>query len=78
MYAEVLRDFTKDSFDIIIQGGQSNSEGFGYGPVEQPFEPRPEILMMDGDFIIYTACEKVWGNQPGGNLSLTFADEYIK
>ena len=28
----MLRDFSKEAFDIIIQAGQSNAEGCGLGP----------------------------------------------
>jgi len=74
----MVRDFSKDVFDIIIQGGQSNSEGCGIGPVEHPFEPRSEILMMENDFSIMTAREKVWGNDAVGNFVLSFSDLYVK
>jgi len=74
----MLRDFSKDAFDIIIQGGQSNSEGCGIGFAEHPFEPRSEILMMENDFSIMTAREKVWGNDAVGNFALSFSDLYEK
>jgi len=73
----MLHDFSKDAFDIIIQGGQSNSEGCGIGPLEHPFEPDPEILMMENDFTIMTAREKVWGNDAVGNYLLSFAEKYV-
>jgi len=74
----MLYDFSKDAFDIIIQGGQSNSEGCGLGSVEHPFEQRPEILMMENDFTIMTAREKIWGNDVVGNYVFSFADRYVK
>ena len=74
----MLYDFSKDVFDIIIQGGQSNAEGCGVGSVEHPYEPRPEILMMENDFTIMTAREKVWGNDAVGNFAFAFANRYIK
>jgi len=70
-------DFTKDIFDIIIQGGQSNSEGCGIGPVKTPYEPRPDILMMESDFKISILKEKVWENNKVGNFVQTFAEDYI-
>ena len=30
----MLHDFTQDKFDIIIQAGQSNSQGYGFGPTD--------------------------------------------
>jgi len=65
-------------FDIIIQGGQSNSEGCGIGPVEFPYQPCPEILMMKSDLSIDIARENIYEGNTIGNLSLTFADRYIK
>jgi len=73
----MLHDFSKDMFDIIIQGGQSNAEGCGIGPVDKPFESRHEILMMENDFTIMTAREKVWGNDAVGNFAFSFTDRYI-
>jgi len=74
----MLRDFSKDVFDIIIQGGQSNSEGCGIGSVEQPYELQPGILMMENDFSVMTAREKVWGNDAVGNFALSFSEMYVK
>ena len=33
----MIRDCKQDRFDILIQAGQSNSEGAGFGPVEEPY-----------------------------------------
>jgi hypothetical protein len=71
-------NFSGEAFDIIIQGGQSNSQGCGLSPVESPFVPCLDILQMDSDLVITTAREQVWDNESVGNLSLSFADEYIK
>ena len=50
-------DYSNDAFDIIIKGGQSNSDGCGVGLVEEPYVPNPRILMMKSDFSIDVACE---------------------
>jgi hypothetical protein len=71
-------DFSAEAFDVIIQGGQSNGEGCGLGPVETPYEPRPEILRMDRGFTIDTAREQIWDEGAVGNFGLSFADRYIK
>ena len=34
-------------FDIIIQAGQSNSEGYGLGPVEKEYIPTDKIWQLD-------------------------------
>lgn len=36
-----------EKYDIIIQGGQSNAEGGGIGPVSQEFSPNSNILYLD-------------------------------
>ena len=70
-------DYSNDVFDIIIKGGQSNSEGCGIGPVEKPYEPYPEILMMKNDFSIDIARENYYEGNTIGDLSLSFAEKYI-
>lgn len=74
----MLKDFTKEKFDIIIQAGQSNSEGFGMGKVEEPFVPSPKIWYLENDFTICMAQENVNGNESVANFSLTFSTDYIK
>ena len=34
-------------FDLIIQAGQSNSEGFGLGPVEKEYIPTDKVWQLD-------------------------------
>ncbi|MBQ4269746.1 MAG: hypothetical protein IJB97_08890 [Clostridia bacterium] len=36
-----------DAYDIIIQGGQSNAEGFGIGAVKQAYIPSDEIVYLN-------------------------------
>lgn len=33
-------------YDIFIEAGQSNGEGYGHGPVEREYEPDPRILYL--------------------------------
>ncbi len=42
----MLYDFQNDVYDIIIQAGQSNSVGFGFGQVKEPFLPNGNIWYM--------------------------------
>lgn len=72
----MLRDFSKEPFDILIQAGQSNAEGSGYGDTVQPYVPDPRILYLEPDLTISLARELVQGNQVRGNFSLTFAADY--
>lgn len=74
----MLRDFTREAFDILIQAGQSNAEGCGIGAVEHPFEPDARILYMNDDLTVTKACERVVGNHIQSNFSLSFARRYIQ
>jgi len=74
----MLKDFTKENFDIIIQAGQSNSEGCGQGPVAEPYEPSEAIWYLTRNFTISMGAEVVWGNDAIGNFALPFAREYVQ
>ncbi|MCL2512500.1 MAG: sialate O-acetylesterase [Oscillospiraceae bacterium] len=74
----MLKDFSKEKFDIIIQAGQSNAEGYGFGDVDGPFEPHEGIYFLNGDFTVSLAAEHSHGERLSGNFSLSFADAYIK
>jgi len=70
----MLTDFTKIPFDIIIQAGQSNSEGCGMGPLRKPFAV--SHLNLNNDFTICPAAERVWGNEIVNDFSLSFGHMY--
>lgn len=71
-------DFSKENLDIIIQAGQSNSEGCGLGDVTAQFVPGDLIWNMSNDLSISMAQEKTNENGLIGNFSLSFASEYVK
>lgn len=73
----MLKDFTKMKFDIMIVAGQSNCEGAGLGDVEFPYEPKGNIWMLNQDFTISQAMERIEKNQLRGRFPLHFADEYV-
>ena len=73
----MLRDFTQEKFDIIIQAGQSNAEGYGFGPAKEPYVPDERVLYLNPDFSVSLACEQVLGNEIRSNFSLSFARAYI-
>lgn len=73
-----LRDFTKEKFDIIIQAGQSNSDGTAFGHIDTPYQPKGEVWHFTGDFTIEIAREMVNGNNIQSHYGFAFADEYIK
>ncbi|MDR2157060.1 MAG: sialate O-acetylesterase [Clostridiales Family XIII bacterium] len=74
----MLKNFREESFDVILQGGQSNSEGCGVGRTERPFSPDARIWYFNGDFTISPAVERVWENEIAGDASLTFAEAYMR
>jgi len=73
-----IRDYTKEKYDIIIQAGQSNSDGTAFGFIDEPFQPKYEIWHLTGDYVIEIARESVSGNSIQSHYGLAFADEYIK
>lgn len=76
----MLKDFTQEKFDIVIQAGQSNSEGVSFGSVDHPYEPNSNVwhmTEMGGDTTISRACEGVLQNETQSHFGLEFAHEYV-
>jgi hypothetical protein len=73
----MLKNFSKEEFDIVVQAGQSNSEGTGFGSVVNPYIANENVWYLNQDFTISLATEKVQENMIQGNYSLSFADKYI-
>ncbi len=74
----MLINFANENFDIIIQAGQSNSSGTGFGDALIPYIPNENVWYLTENFNIENACECVNGNQIQSNYSLSFSNEYIK
>ena len=74
----MLENYKNDIFDIIVQGGQSNAEGCGMGPLREFYTPVPDILYMNSDKTISVADERVWEDKKVNDFSLSFAKEYIR
>ena len=79
----MLKDFTKEKYDIIILAGQSNAVGNGMGTVEKPYAPREDVLYMFGpletnEYYVSPACEEVRDNETVGNFILRFAEHYLE
>ena len=74
----MLMDFSEQKFDIILQAGQSNSAGCGFGAIKEPFEPSERIWYFNNDFTITKAEEVVWDKEKICNFSLPFAALYEK
>ena len=73
----MLKDFSKEKFDIIIQAGQSNSQGYGFGPTDEPYQPSDKVWYLHNNMTLSIAAEKVINNGIQSNLGLSFAREYI-
>ena len=73
----MLHDFTQDKFDILIQAGQSNSEGYGFGPTDAPYQPDGRVWYLNQDGTLTVAAEKVAGNGIQTNFALPFARAYL-
>ena len=75
----MLENYKNDLFDIIVQGGQSNAEGCGLGPINEFYTDNPNVLYLNNDLTISIAQERVWeGDRKVNEFSLSFAKEYIK
>jgi hypothetical protein len=74
----MLKDFSKEKFDIIIQAGQSNSEGYGVGNVEEPYWPSDLVWYLTDKLTIIPATEIAIANDIQSNYSLSFARRYLE
>ena len=74
----MLKDFSKEKFDIIIQGGQSNAQGSGAGSVGECYVPNDKVWYLNQNFTISQAQERVTGNHIRSDFSLEFARRYIE
>ena len=39
----MLRDFSKEAFDVIIQAWQSYAEGYAFGDVNKTYHPNDKV-----------------------------------
>lgn len=74
----MLRDLSKETWDIIIQAGQSNAEGSGFGPASDPWYPDDRVYYLEPDMTLAPATERVNGNRIQSNFALAFARDYIR
>ena len=73
----MLEDFKKEMFDILIQAGQSNAKGTGYGEADDPWQPDDSVWMMNADLTLSRAEESVCGSEIRSNFAFAFAREYL-
>ncbi len=74
----MLKDFAEEKFDIFIQAGQSNCEGYGFGDTDEPYEANEQVWYLNGDFTMSCAAEKAAGNGIQSTYGLSFAREYVR
>ena len=74
----MMKDFSKEAFDILIQAGQSNSDGTAFGNVCNPYQPDNRVWYYLGDGTFQLAQERVANNAIQSNFSLSFAQKYIE
>jgi len=83
-----------EKYDIILQAGQSNAEGYGHGPAEHPYVPDARILYLTagdpeageyypkGDYEIKIAEERphpdLAPDDRRGDFALSFAQKYVE
>lgn len=83
-----------EKYDVILQAGQSNAEGYGHGPVEHPYVPDARILYLTagepeageyepkGEPVIAVAAERpnpaLAPEDRRGDFSLSFAKQYVE
>lgn len=83
-----------EKYDVILQAGQSNADGYGHGPASEPFRPDPRILYFTAgtpeageyypksDYEICIAAERpnpaVGPEDRLGDFSLSFAKAYVE
>ncbi len=74
----MLKDFSAQKWDIIIEAGQSNSEGYGHGNAHHPVAEDDRVWYLEQDFVICRAGERVKENLIYSDYSLSFARAYIR
>lgn len=74
----MIKDFSKEKFDILIQAGQSNSEGYGFGNVSNPYEMDDRVWYFNSNGTFQIAQEKPVKNSIQSNFALSFARNYIE
>ena len=84
MYFEVNdMTFTKEKFDIVIQAGQSNSEGCGIGPLDEPvYSVDGDIMHLTPDFTVTVATvdglENLFVTYLNKPFDISYANEHEK
>ena len=74
----MLKDFTQERFDILIQAGQSNASGNGFGPTDVPYVSDGRIWYLNRNNTISLAAEYARGNSVQSNFALSFSKKYIE
>ena len=73
----MLIDFSKEEFDIIVQAGQSNSEGCGLGDAATPFVPNYNTWFLNSDYSLYMEQKGKSPLSPAHDCYITIAQEKV-
>ena len=68
-------DARKEKFDIIIQGGQSNAEGTGRGPVDEAWTPSTKYMYLQANKMVQTLEDGIRIEYADEPFAITVADE---
>lgn len=69
----MIKNPSKDLYDVIVLAGQSNMQGNGLGPsLNKEWQIQPEIMMLKGEFNAKVA-QAAYGNE---YLEIEVSDEY--
>lgn len=81
-------DFSKVKFDIIIQGGQSNAEGCGIGPVTRELTPSVNAFYLYAEKTVtideenlhslFTTSRSSWNRQKNARVKTALRWEIFR
>lgn len=74
----MIKNFNQMEFDIVIEAGQSNCVGYGYGDAIDPYEPIKTVWSLGTNGVISPAKEDTLGNHVRGNMTLSFSRKYVQ
>ena len=67
--------FDNQQFDIIIQGGQSNAEGFGIGAVDSEYQPLENVFYLNAEKQAETIGDRIVIKYDNVPFEITIAKE---
>lgn len=81
----MFKKFETEKFDIIVQAGQSNSEGYGFGSITPSHIPNTKVWFLNNFIeentnfnVISIGQEDIFEGATKANFAIPFCDEYIQ